>query len=877
MPLLKNFFLITAVLNLKLVWATHIKAGEISAQRDPTNSNRFFFTLTIYFDASRITTTNQANLVPVNQAALDFGDGSMPQVSNFTSLVNIGNNVVVGVYNFTHTYLTQGTYSVSYTDFNRIGDILNMDNSVSTSLHIDLSLRVDPFIGRNTTPQLQVPPIDIANSGQIFTHNPGAIDPDGDSLSFELIPPKKFQNINVDNYTNPADPKFGGSSTSGGPATFTLNPQSGQIIWDTPGQPGFYNIAIRVNEFRNGILIGYVVRDMQIEVRVSPNRPPIVEVPNDTCFTVGSLLQQLIRVSDPDNHSLLVERYGQPFQTSPAASIAGPSLPANSPSLFTFNWNPGCNLVRKEPYQILVKAQDNVSQNIRLADIKSWNVKLLAPPPKWKSPEKVGQSIKLNWEPYQKVCNRSLGNIRIFRSICDSNFIYNPCQNPKAILNKNFELIATVPLADTTFIDKLTNIGLSQGIVYNYALLVDFPSPAFGNSLPSRILSFKMGIIEPLITNIEVLNKSTTKINFVVPKNIPNATPPYTYTLQRSSTNTNFITIKQIDNVFTLVDTFFMDNDLNTSANQYYYRIILSANGINDLFSNTASTTFLTASFGNQSAILNYNFLPSGEIDKIEIINYGLNQLIDTVKKNSSTYTVKNLVNCDSAFFIVKPISKFCIPGLNSLYMNTSNVVGVLPRDTSQKIPMPSSNTTFCERIDCNLFIDTFTDTIRWLPSGNVDCNSEILYNVYYSSEPEKGFQKLTTTSNTYFVHQKNKFYSGCYYLTVVKDGIESKPSEKFCIENKCGCYELPNIITPNNDGKNDVLRPLKEPILVESVDFKLFNRWGKLIFSKKDDIYINWDARDVPSGHYFYEATVTFHGINKTQKVIKGWIHVVK
>ena len=56
----------------------------------------------------------------------------------------------------------------------------------------------------------------------------------------------------------------------------------------------------------------------------------------------------------------------------------------------------------------------------------------------------------------------------------------------------------------------------------------------------------------------------------------------------------------------------------------------------------------------------------------------------------------------------------------------------------------------------------------------------------------------------------------------------------------------VPNAFTPNNDGKNDVFRPI--PIGVKRIDyFKVFNRWGTLVYSSTKNVSmqsIGWDGR---------------------------------
>ena len=56
---------------------------------------------------------------------------------------------------------------------------------------------------------------------------------------------------------------------------------------------------------------------------------------------------------------------------------------------------------------------------------------------------------------------------------------------------------------------------------------------------------------------------------------------------------------------------------------------------------------------------------------------------------------------------------------------------------------------------------------------------------------------------------------------------------------------KVPNAFTPNNDGLNDVLKVEHSiGVLPDGFDFKIYNRWGKLMFHQQD-INIGWDGRD--------------------------------
>ena len=105
--------------------------------------------------------------------------------------------------------------------------------------------------------------------------------------------------------------------------------------------------------------------------------------------------------------------------------------------------------------------------------------------------------------------------------------------------------------------------------------------------------------------------------------------------------------------------------------------------------------------------------------------------------------------------------------------------------------------------------------------------------------------------------------------------------------------YSLDYIIPPNNDGKNDVFRPysfpyIKCPRFVNSIDFKVFNRWGKEVYGLtsggENSIYINWDGRTnegaiLESGVYYYKVDIEYNMNNPDlrSQTINGWVQILR
>jgi len=70
-------------------------------------------------------------------------------------------------------------------------------------------------------------------------------------------------------------------------------------------------------------------------------------------------------------------------------------------------------------------------------------------------------------------------------------------------------------------------------------------------------------------------------------------------------------------------------------------------------------------------------------------------------------------------------------------------------------------------------------------------------------------------------------------------------------VESGCS-LNIPNVITPNGDGKNDAwviggLYGTKHSVTV-------FNRWGQVVF-ESTNYTNNWHAVGIPDGTYFYEV----------------------
>ncbi|MGM9511322.1 gliding motility-associated C-terminal domain-containing protein [Larkinella sp. GY13] len=82
----------------------------------------------------------------------------------------------------------------------------------------------------------------------------------------------------------------------------------------------------------------------------------------------------------------------------------------------------------------------------------------------------------------------------------------------------------------------------------------------------------------------------------------------------------------------------------------------------------------------------------------------------------------------------------------------------------------------------------------------------------------------------------------------------------------------ITNVITPNEDGKNDVFSVPNLPLDNCSDQFRrvdIVNRWGKAVFSSTNRLF-RWDGEDYPPGQYFYLIQYTNRSYKGTVTLLR-------
>jgi hypothetical protein len=258
-------------------FAKHLRGGEISYKPVPNSPFTYEITVTIYTNVGPAT-PDIPDLIS-GTTTFSFGDNlnitSIPRSNGTGELLT--STIKKNVYTVKHTYPGNGIYIISLTAVNRNTGILNIPNSDSQAMYIASMLTISDIYSPISSPTLSFSPLDEGCINQLWTENPGAFDSDGDILKYRLIKCKTSGGDDIPGYKFPQELDLSGTST------FTIDSLKGTINWDSPTSlQGDYNIAIKIEIWRNNKLIGYVIRDWDVLIKPCADKPPMqgFAVPN---------------------------------------------------------------------------------------------------------------------------------------------------------------------------------------------------------------------------------------------------------------------------------------------------------------------------------------------------------------------------------------------------------------------------------------------------------------------------------------------------------------------------------------------------------------------------------------------------------------------
>jgi gliding motility-associated-like protein len=258
---------------------------------------------------------------------------TIPGVKKFVYSANVTLTGTSTVWRF----LFQGVLGAS--SAGRSTGITNVTSPGSTIIQLVDTLNNTTFANSNAVYTTIPTPFFCLNEPANF--NPGCVDPDGDSLSFHLVPGIDATTGVSVNYATPytATAPLGVSA-----GTFSFSNITGQLTF-TPNILQKALVVYNVEEFGGGVLRGTSQREMTVVVVACTNTPPsgVMSSPSggtlsspttlDICSNVGAFNFH-INPTDPDGNNITMSTAGLPAGSTFSIIGNGTLSP-----LGTFIWN----------------------------------------------------------------------------------------------------------------------------------------------------------------------------------------------------------------------------------------------------------------------------------------------------------------------------------------------------------------------------------------------------------------------------------------------------------------------------------------------------------------------------------------------------------
>jgi hypothetical protein len=193
-------------------------------------------------------------------------------------------------------------------------------------------------------------------------------------------------------------------------------------------------------------------------------------------------------------------------------------------------------------------------------------------------------------------------------------------------------------------------------------------------------------------------------------------------------------------------------------------------------------------------------------------------------------------------------------------YVTITDANGCMEMDTIVLNVVPGVVPDFIvtREADCSELPTVYVKTIK----DSIDVHDTISFDLGDGS----------ASSELDFTHQYQDPGLYTVTLTAERESCEFKKSMQVPVFT----LKIPNVITPDGNGKNDtfVVQYGAENYAPFDYGFKtsflVYNRWGNVVYETRD--YRNdWSAAGLAAGIYYYEVTVEGHG------TCKSWVHVIR
>jgi gliding motility-associated-like protein len=713
----------------------------------------------------------------------------------------------------------------------------------------------------------------------LYIHNPGAYDPDGDSISYKLVVCKGAGGQPVPGYVYP------NLVDQGNPGSFSIDPYNGDLSWDSPTIQGEYNVAFIIEEWRFGQRIGYVTRDLQIQVVACSNNPPEITTISDTCINAGDSLDFQVTATDPDGDQVTLSATGGPFlqSESPAVMEPNPAI-GNVNAIAQFHWNTVCSHVLKNPHQVYFKAIDN-DPIVSLSSYKTLNIRVVGPAPENPVAIPLGNSIILSWE--KNNCNNVKGYF-IYRRKSYFGFFPDHCEVGVPEYTGYTKIAEINGINSLSYTDSENGNGLIHGIQYCYMITAIFSDGGESYATEEVCAILKRDL--PIITNVSVettgVNDGSVYIAWSKPSELDTIQipGPYEYQLYRedNSPKSSFTQIA----VFNLLnDTIYYDGSLNTRDLQFRYRIdFFTKNPENPFYIGStmvAPSIFISIEPTDKALQLSWNNNVPWINDTFEVYRKipWLSSDFELMGITQSTNFINaELENGKEYCYKVKSVGRYSASGLVDPIVNFSQENCGYPIDKVPPCPPEINVEINCEEL---------VNHLNWWPYPDTCQEDSIYFKIYWAPSKESDYTLVATTGPDIFEYTFKTIppsIVGCFSVTALDTmHNESLYSNVICVDiDACGEIWFPNVFTPNNDPYNNYFQA-DSVNSVKQFRMIIFNRWGTVVYETEDPFF-KWDGkdqsnnRDCAPGVYFYEGLVSVYTLRgPVDRKVRGSVTLLR
>ncbi|NNE30253.1 MAG: T9SS type B sorting domain-containing protein [Saprospiraceae bacterium] len=180
---------------------------------------------------------------------------------------------------------------------------------------------------------------------------------------------------------------------------------------------------------------------------------------------------------------------------------------------------------------------------------------------------------------------------------------------------------------------------------------------------------------------------------------------------------------------------------------------------------------------------------------------------------------------------------------------------------------------------DDNYILDQDADQINTVPLANDELSINDSYIFSIIEGPSGGeLQVLPDNQVVYFPTQEYTSYADSYMYEICSitcpESCEIATVNLDVIRPDHPCW-MPNFISPNGDGDNDILTT---PCMVDYPESTLtvYNRWGDVVYQEQN--YSNdwdgtYDGKELPAGTYFYTLSLA----PSSERVFEGYLTLIR